>query len=270
MEKRKKRESITINGRIFTIYKYTRLESTNTFLRQHCMDLPDYTVIWAEEQTHGRGRFNRVWYSSPGKDLTFSILLPLESRVSKLRHNITQITALSVARLLEDYGLKPRIKWPNDVLMHEKKVCGILCEIVELDLKTYAVLGIGLNVNSSNESSLYFDSFVTSMHKELNRTVNRSEVFRELLGLVYGCFVELNREGFLQSQKEIKKRLMYVHERIVVKDGTRNPHLGKIIDLNHDGTLLFQCDECNTINLNSGEITYHINTGLPCPAQAGK
>ena len=225
------------------------------------MNVQDYAVIWAEEQTHGRGRFNRAWYSSPGKDLTFSILLPLESRVSKLRHNITQITALSVARLLEDYGLKPHIKWPNDVLIHKKKVCGILCEIVELGLKTYAVLGIGLNVNSNDESSLYFDSFVTSMHKELNRAVNRTEVLRELLGLVYGCFVELNRDGFVQSHREIKKRLMYIHERIVVKDGTRNSHPGKIIDLNHDGTLLFQCDECDTISLNSGEITYHSNTG---------
>ena len=166
-----------------------------------------------------------------------------------------------MARLLEDYGLKPHIKWPNDVLIHKKKVCGILCEIVELGLKTYAVLGIGLNVNSNDESSLYFDSFVTSMHKELNRAVNRTEVLRELLGLVYGCFVELNRDGFVQSHREIKKRLMYIHERIVVKDGTRNSHPGKIIDLNHDGTLLFQCDECDTISLNSGEITYHSNTG---------
>ena len=118
MNKREKSNLILPNGQAYTIHKYNKLDSTNTFLRQHCMDLQDYAVIWAEEQTHGRGRFNRIWYSSPGKDLTFSILLPLESRVSKLRHNITQITALSVARLLEDYGLKPHIKWPNDVLIH--------------------------------------------------------------------------------------------------------------------------------------------------------
>ncbi|MCP5006467.1 MAG: biotin--[acetyl-CoA-carboxylase] ligase [Planctomycetes bacterium] len=252
-------EIFNINGRTFSVHKYDKLVSTNTFLRQQCANLQAYSVIWAEEQTHGRGRFDRVWYSSPGKDLTFSILLPLEPRVIEYRHNITQIAALAVARLLEQYGLKPDLKWPNDVLIYNRKICGILCETVEVGEKTFAVLGIGLNVNSDAESSPYYDYFITSINNELRSTVNRCEVFHALLDLVSKSFVELGKEGFEQSRSEIRKRLLFMNERIVVKEGTKVSHPGKILDLNHDGTLLFQCEECNIINLNSGEITFRIN-----------
>ncbi|MDR4506473.1 MAG: biotin--[acetyl-CoA-carboxylase] ligase [Candidatus Scalindua sp.] len=260
MEKNEKRELFIINGRTFTVYKYARLDSTNTFLRQRCMELEEYSVVWAEEQTKGRGRFDRVWYSSPGKDLTISILLPLDPQVVKYRQNITQITALAVARLLEHYGLKPDLKWPNDVLVNNGKICGILCEIVETGEKTYAVLGIGLNVNSTYSTSPYYDSFITSIQKELRSAVNRREVLQRLLTLICRSFDELGRTGFSQSRKEIKKRLLFVRDRIVIRDGTKNSHSGKILDLNHDGSLLFQCEECNIININSGEITFRINS----------
>ena len=90
-------EIIKPEGTVYTIYKYANLDSTNVFLKQHCSTLPDYSVIWAEEQTHGRGRFDRIWNSEPGLDLTFSLLLPLTTLEQKLRQNITQIAALSVA-----------------------------------------------------------------------------------------------------------------------------------------------------------------------------
>jgi len=89
-------EIVKTDKAVYTIYKYAKLDSTNAFLKQHCSSLPDYTVIWADEQTHGRGRFTRIWNSEPGRDLTFSILLPLTSLEQKLRQNITQIAALSV------------------------------------------------------------------------------------------------------------------------------------------------------------------------------
>ncbi len=260
MISREKEEIFTINGQKFTIYKFPKLTSTNTFLRQHSMELNNYSVIWAEEQTHGRGRFDRVWYSKPGKDLTFSILLPLESQVIRFRQNITQIAALSVAVLLEDYGLKPDLKWPNDVLINNRKICGILCETVDLGEKTFAVLGIGLNVNSNDDSSPRYGNSPTSIQKELGFETDRFEIFQQLLHLLFKTFVELGKEGFEQSRREIKKRLLFVNERIVVNHGSKYSHSGIILDLNHDGTLLFQCEECNIININSGEITFRIKS----------
>lgn len=253
-------EIIKPDGQVFTIYKYTRLDSTNAFLKRHCLELQDYATVWAEEQTNGRGRFDRVWSSRPGEDVTFSFLLPLESQALELRQNITQIAALAVARLLEGYGLGPTIKWPNDVLVKGKKICGILCEIVEQGAKTYAVLGMGLNVNSSGGAFASLDRAATSMRNELDCEVNRHEVINRLLGLIIDCFDELNKNGFARGRQEIKNRLMFVNERVIVKEGKYNLHPGKIIDINKDGTLLFNCDECNIISLNSGEITFKINS----------
>lgn len=79
----------------YTIYKSAKFDSTNSFLKQHCLSLPDYSAIWADEQTHGGGRLTSIWNSQPVLDLTFSLLLPLTSLEQKLRQNITWIATLS-------------------------------------------------------------------------------------------------------------------------------------------------------------------------------
>ncbi|MFQ5964506.1 MAG: biotin--[acetyl-CoA-carboxylase] ligase [Candidatus Scalinduaceae bacterium] len=256
MNEEQKFEIIKYDGVPYTIYKYSKLDSTNTFLKQHCSTLADYTVIWAEEQTQGSGRFGRMWKSEPGEDLTFSFLLPLSSLKLKLRQNITQLAALAVVRLLESHGLKPAVKWPNDVLIKGKKICGILCETVEVKKKAYAILGIGLNVNSSKESFVPLDKPATSIRGEMHRRIGRIEVLRDLLENIIKCFNELCQEGFKKIRMEIKKRLTFINERIIVTDGANNLHPGKIIDLNNDGTLLFNCEECDVISLNSGEVSF--------------
>ena len=249
-------EIIKPDGTLYTIYKYSKLDSTNTFLRRQCSTLPDYSVIWSEEQTNGRGRFDRVWDSEPGQDLTFSLLLPLTSLEQKLRQNITQTTALAVSYLLEDYGLKPCIKWPNDVLIQERKISGILCEMVESNQKTYGILGIGLNVNCMERTISRFDYPATSLCRELHHTVERFELFKVLLEIIIKSFKVLSQSGFSQSHLEIKKRLAFMNEQIVFADGKQNSYKGNIIDLNDDGTLLFNCDKRGIISLNSGEITF--------------
>ncbi|MFQ5787348.1 MAG: biotin--[acetyl-CoA-carboxylase] ligase, partial [Thermodesulfobacteriota bacterium] len=173
MGKELKPEIIKPKGEVYTIYKYAKLDSTNEFLRQHYTTLADYSVIWANEQMYGRGRFTRVWNSVPGQDITFSLLLPLTSLEHKLRQNITQIAALSVAQLLEGYGLKPSVKWPNDVLVQGKKISGILCEIVKSNKDVYGILGIGLNVNSTGKSLAIIDIPATSLRCELRHRVMR-------------------------------------------------------------------------------------------------
>jgi BirA family transcriptional regulator, biotin operon repressor / biotin---[acetyl-CoA-carboxylase] ligase len=263
MDKEQKPEIFKPDGSAYTIYKYAKLDSTNTFLKQHCSTLPDYSVIWAEEQIHGRGRFTRVWNSEPGKDLTFSLLLPLTSLEHKLRQNITQTAALSIAQLLEDYGLKPAIKWPNDVLVHGGKISGILCEVVESDKaelssceKAYGILGIGLNINSTEKSLAGLDYPATSLRCVVHHSVVPLVLLNKLLKIIINCFNVLCKSGFTQNRLEIKKRLAFMNEQIVFTDVKRNLYRGNIIDLNNDGTLLFECEKCGVISLNSGEITF--------------
>ncbi len=241
----------------YTIYNYAKLDSTNAFLKQHCSTLPDYSVIWADEQTHGRGRFARIWNSEPGLDLTFSLLLPLTTLEQKLRQNITQIAALSIAQLLEGYGLKPSVKWPNDVLIQRKKISGILCEIIKTDEKVFGVLGIGVNVNSTDQFLASIDLPATSLRCELHHKIERQDLLKKLLEIIINCFNVLCQTGFTQNREEIIKRLAFINEHIIFTDVKQDSYSGKIIDLNDDGSLLFECEKRGIISLNSGEIEFH-------------
>ena len=245
------------NKATYTIYKYAKLDSTNAFLKQHCSNLPEYSVIWADEQTHGRGRFARTWNSEPGLDLTFSLLLPLTTLEQKLRQNITQIAALSIAQMLEGYGLKPSVKWPNDVLIQRKKVSGILCEIVKTDERVFGVLGIGINVNSTDQSLANIDLPATSLRYELHHNIERQDLLKKLLEIIINCFNVLCQSGFTQNRQEIVKRLAFINEHIIFTDVKQDSYSGKIIDLNDDGSLLFECEKCGIISLNSGEIEFN-------------
>ncbi len=253
----KEPEIVKPDKTVYTIYKYAELDSTNAFLKQHCSTLPDYSVIWTDEQTHGRGRFSRIWNSEPGLDLTFSLLLPLTSLEQKLRQNITQIAALSVAQLLEGYDLKPSVKWPNDVLIQGKKISGILCEITETDERVCGVLGIGINVNNTDKFLANLDLPATSLRCELHHKIVRQDLLKKLLEIIINCFNVLCQTGFTQNRKEIKKRLAFINEHIIFTDVKQNSYSGKIIDLNDDGTLLFECEKRGIISLNSGEIVFH-------------
>ncbi len=218
--------------------------------------MPDYSVIWADVQTHGRGRFTRIWNSEPGRDLTFSLLLPLTSLEPKLRQNITQIAALAVAQMLEGYGLKPSVKWPNDVLIQRKKISGILCEIIKTDEKVFGVLGIGINVNSTDQFLASIDLPATSLRCELHHKIERQDLLKKLLEIIINCFNVLCQTGFTQNREEIIKRLAFINEHIIFTDVKQDSYSGKIIDLNDDGSLLFECEKRGIISLNSGEITF--------------
>lgn len=138
------------------------------------------TVVIAEEQTRGRGRFDRRWISDPGQDLMLSVVLRPDG--SQLPY-VNMAAALSVCSTLSQVaGMDATIKWPNDVKICGSKVSGILveCTVNSRDID-YAVLGIGLNVNSNLEVTKGISSIATSMYNETSRTFNRTDVLIDLL-----------------------------------------------------------------------------------------
>ena len=135
-------------GRTFVYAE--ELSSTNTFLMDKKNGYNNSgTVVLAEKQTSGRGRKDRVWYSAPDSNLTFSILLTKDNFLSSNSSLINFAASLSVAFSLENlYQLKTELKWPNDVLLDGKKTSGILIESTSQGNKIDRfVIGIGINVN---------------------------------------------------------------------------------------------------------------------------
>src|SRR5262245_49633110 len=181
-----------------SIYHFFTVDSTNAFasrLLAHGRKIPDGTVIVAEAQTAGRGRLGRPWHSEPENGLYFSIIL--RPRVpASLAALFTLGTAVAVHDAVErDTRLDVDIKWPNDLLIGRKKVCGILAEIqAEVDLVNTLVIGVGLNVNHSAFPPDIADR-ATSLRMESGRIQSRIELLIEFLQQFELLLARFNEKG---------------------------------------------------------------------------
>jgi BirA family transcriptional regulator, biotin operon repressor / biotin---[acetyl-CoA-carboxylase] ligase len=167
-----------------TVYAFDAIDSTNQFakslaLRGHV----EGTLVYAEHQTRGRGRWGRNWESSRGKGLLFSVLLrpdPCPVGIGGL----TLMAATSVTQVLERHlDLRPKLRWPNDVILDGRKVAGVLTEAQRgADGVSFAVLGLGLNV-SQTEADFPADLLgkAGSLESTAGRPVDRLALFAELI-----------------------------------------------------------------------------------------
>ena len=151
------------------------LSSTNTFLMDKQNGYNENgTVVLAEKQTSGKGRKDRVWYSAPESNLTFSILLKKDKFLTNNSSLINFAASLSVAISIENlYQLKTELKWPNDVLIDGKKTSGILIESTSQGSQIERfVIGMGINVNQPSFQGT-FNYPPTSIRIELGKNVDR-------------------------------------------------------------------------------------------------
>ena len=128
------------------------IDSTNSEALRRLPDLPSCTVLAAREQTAGRGQRGNTWFSESGKNLTFSIVLKFGPGAVSARdaHYLNCLASLSVVSLLDSFGIRSQIKWPNDIYVGKRKICGMLLENTLCTTGLAAsVIGIGLNVNQT-------------------------------------------------------------------------------------------------------------------------
>lgn len=129
---------------------FESLGSTNNEAKKHIADYDNLSVIATIEQSAGRGQGTHTWYTTPGKNLTFTIVFNPENLPASEALYLTRITTLSLLSYLAARGVRARIKWPNDIWVEDKKICGILIEnILEGNLVHNSIIGIGLNINES-------------------------------------------------------------------------------------------------------------------------
>ena len=164
-------------------------DSTNSELRRRITGLDNLSIIAAREQTAGRGQGTHTWFSTPGRNLTFSILYRFGDAYALAASDailITQVTTLAIRDYLLGHGVRARIKWPNDIWVEDRKICGILIEnTLESGMVRESIVGIGLNLNE------------TGWPPELPNPVS----LRELTGREYAPDAELTA-----LEKEIRRR----------------------------------------------------------------
>jgi BirA family biotin operon repressor/biotin-[acetyl-CoA-carboxylase] ligase len=214
---------------------------------------PDLSLVCAEEQTQGRGRGDRRWITNPESALAFSLVLRPAEKESASVPFYSALGALAVSQVLEAMGLHPQIKWPNDVLLNRKKVCGILAESVWMgEWVDSVVLGIGVNVWPESvpaQERLMFPA--TSLESELGRSVDRVAVLRDVLSALLEWRPRLGSDAFLRAWED---RLAFRGETVTVSAEGKPVFRGQVLGLEPDGGLRLLGENGKIVPVQFGEV----------------
>lgn len=229
-------------------------DSTNLYAKNHCRTFPqnEITCIVAEEQTAGIGRYKRKWVSPKGAGLyvTFFFTLPLQSL-----HliSLAQIMALSFANVLIKEGLRPEIKWPNDVRLSGKKVSGILCETQFHPEYVDIFIGIGINVNLDALSAASIDQPATSLMIETGEKWDKQTLLKKLQEQFVQDLNKFKKEGFTPFYKQFDALLALKGEEVRCFDGKKT-WIGICHSLSSDGQLNLLLPDKTLHKVLSGDI----------------
>jgi len=233
---------------------YETIGSTNDeALAWASQDAPDFSLILADEQTSGRGRMDRKWFTPSGSALAMSLILRPTSSERAHPARTTGLLALSLADSLLKLGLVPQIKWPNDVLLGGRKVAGILVESSWLGEELEAmVLGMGVNVLEESippANQLLFPA--TSIETELGHSIDRMELLKDILLKVLEWRPKLGTEAFIRSWEE---SLAFRGQQVQVRGGSGNPVTGELRGLDSNGNLHLRDEHGKSVTVQFGEV----------------
>lgn len=189
------------------IIHLSKVQSTNSYLKRIAKKSPQGTVVIADEQTSGKGRFNRTWWSKKQKCLTFSFLIQpsIDLRESFF---FSLFPAVAIVKTFANcYDIHTQIKWPNDILLNGKKVGGILVEsLVENRVCYHIIVGIGLNLFVADDDFPVHLSNIAGSIFDKNMSIDRDQIFKKLLNQldIYYSFTK-SKIGRDTIQKEWDK-----------------------------------------------------------------
>lgn len=227
--------------------------TNNEALAWATSDAKDLSLVIADEQTAGRGRLDRKWYTPPGAALAFSLILRPTADEKPHLTRIVGLAALAVADALRTRGLVAQVKWPNDVLLNGRKVAGILIESVwsgeDVD---YLVIGIGVNVLKGAVPSADLLQFpATSLEESLGPAVERDKVLHDILAGIIALRPHLGTDSFITSWE---KALAFRGEQVQVEEGNGTSITGKLLGLESDGSLRLSNEAGASVTVRFGDV----------------
>ncbi|MCJ7656478.1 MAG: biotin--[acetyl-CoA-carboxylase] ligase [Candidatus Atribacteria bacterium] len=253
-----------VQGELFTkyigkeIYYFPELKSTNIMAKEKTLhraeEISEGTLIIAERQSAGKGRLGREWFS-PAGGIWLSIILYPQLPPSYIPR-ITLMTAVAVVKAINICTqIESQIKWPNDILINEKKVCGILTEMsAELDIINWVVVGIGINVNIDHRKfpeDIHENTI--SLKEVLDKEVLRVRMVQIFLQEFERYYESLKRREFSSILKEWKLYSHTLGRKIRVDMGERIV-TGEAVNINEEGALILKKEDGELIKIISGTI----------------
>ncbi|MDD3369265.1 MAG: biotin--[acetyl-CoA-carboxylase] ligase [Lachnospiraceae bacterium] len=255
-----------LNSSVPHIETFTSVTSTNDLVRHYAEEgAPDWTVIIAEEQVKGRGRLGRSFYSPAETGIYMSLLLrptiPIQQTIL-----LTTCAAVAVTRaLISQTGIKPQIKWVNDIYYHDKKVCGILSEAavdMENGAVKYAILGIGINIFPPvQDFPKDIRKTATSVFSSIEQNEDyRSKIIAEIINQMMELYPHLTEKTFYE---EYKAQSMLLGKPIQILTGPSTAPISEpaiALDIDEDLRLVVEKEDGTISHLNSGEVSIRVTT----------
>ena len=229
---------------------FDTISSTNDYLlRKEKNKNKDIKICVAEEQTKGRGRRGKSWISPKFKNIYFSLNSYLKKEDLS---GLSIAVALSVSEVLNKINVMSLIKWPNDLLVGNKKICGILIETAKVGELTKVVIGIGINVNM--EYSELIDQEWTSIKLEKNQSVDRNPIITEMINQLCTTLNKFEQEEFDYFLNKFKSLDFLKDKEFNLKDKPKETFIGKGID--NKGLLIAQnLKDQRIVKFSSGEVS---------------
>lgn len=237
-----------------SFYYREKIVSTNAFAKSEVISLKDGCVVICDEQTAGHGRRNRYWFSDSYKNITMSVILKPDIIPVKAPR-FTIAAAVSICNALSMHFADVFIKWPNDIIINNKKVSGILLDCtIEGNVVKYVIVGIGINVNTpcfTNELS----EIATSLSCEKGREFSREHIIANILNsLEQNIDLVYSDNGFknLMQKYEEKSYVLGKTVRIISAD---TETLGEVHGFDQHGQIQLITSNGNIVTFNSGDVS---------------
>jgi len=233
---------------------FETIDSTNAYAKRECRFFPTDRIICvsADEQTAGVGRYGRKWVSPKGVNLYATLCFKLPQNLPDLGC-LAILAAYSLASLLLESGLRPKIKWPNDVRLNGKKVSGILCETIFEPKEVQVLLGIGVNVNMGKKDLDRIDQPATSLKEETGKTWDRAALLKRYLRHFEADLERFKAQGFAPFHGPVEQILAFKGETVRCFDG-ENEWSGVLRSLGTDGCLHLDLPDGSHRSFHSGDL----------------
>jgi BirA family biotin operon repressor/biotin-[acetyl-CoA-carboxylase] ligase len=236
-----------MNSLKYRIHKYSELDSTNDFALKNKATLLCGDVVVADKQTKGRGRFDRKWLSDSAENVYLTLVLGEIANFSV----IPLYTAVILVRVLESFGVKAQIKWPNDVLVDNKKLAGILVQNSFQGSNFFVVVGVGLNISLSEEDKGKIGVPVVCL-QEIGVKIGKDSFIKEFLDIFFKDLEKFINHGFSSIKDEYEFNSSLIGKQINVKCSQKEL-MGNVIGFSETGEILIN-ENNKTVAISSGEV----------------
>lgn len=215
------------------VYYFDRIDSTNDYAKSLINTAPEGTVILADQQTRGKGRHGRTWYS-PADGIWMSVILrPQDASL------LTVAAGVAACEALHAVGVVPGMKWPNDIVLKRKKIGGILTEYIDKS----TIVGIGINLNM-RKFPPELKNVASSVLIETKKRLDKERVYAILCRQLDSCYSMLKNRQTSELLTQWRHYSIMLGREVYVEAGDKKV-TGRVLDISRDGALMLMCpDKC--------------------------